>query len=760
MRAAALLLPLAALALAGAAPKPMTDAQRVERLLSRMTLDEKIGQLNQIPGGRSKTLNSLLGPAEYERVKRGEVGSYLHVAGAEPLRELQKVAVEQSRLHIPLLFAMDVVHGYRTIFPVPLAMASSWDPAVAETAARVAAEEASASGLHWTFAPMIDVGRDPRWGRVVEGAGEDPYLGSVMAVAQVRGFQGKSLRDRSSILATAKHFAGYGGAVGGRDYDSADMSDRTLHEIYLPPFYAATKAGAGTFMSAFNDIGGVPMTAHGPLLKGLLRQQWGFDGLMVSDWNAIPELKNHGLADNDRDASAIALAAGVDMDMAGKAYVSQLKAAIQRRPALRASLDQAVRNVLLTKARLGLFEDPYRNLSAERERAAILTPENRAAAYNAAVKSMVLLKNDGNVLPIPATAKRIAIIGALGGDTNSQLGSWRAQGKVEDVKSIYSAFAEDLAPGNTIAFEPGNAPGGEAYSDIKGASIVANSSDFVILVLGEDFDMSGEARSRSDLGLPGRQQAFAEAILALGKPTAVVLMNGRPLALDRLAEKAPAILETWFLGVEAGPAIADVLRGKVSPGGKLPMSFPRVTGAVPTYYNHYPSGRPADPDLKKDSARYHDLPITPLFPFGHGLSYSRFDFGDLQLSRTTIGLNGSVQASVVVRNTGSVKADEVVQLYVRDPVASVARPVQELRGFRRLTLAPGEARKVTFTLRPQQLAFWQAGRWRIEAGDIDVMVGSSSADIRARSRFRITASGYGKAPAAAILTPVSEAPAQ
>ena len=751
-----LLLPLAALALAGAAPKPMTDEQRVERLLSQMTLDEKIGQLNQIPGGRSKTLNSLLGPAEYERVKRGEVGSYLHVAGAEPLRDLQKVAVEQSRLHIPLLFAMDVVHGYRTIFPVPLAMASSWDPAVEESAARVAAEEASASGLHWTFAPMIDVGRDPRWGRVVEGAGEDPYLGSVMAAAQVRGFQGKSLRDPSSILATAKHFAGYGAAVGGRDYDSADMSDRTLHEIYLPPFYTATKAGAGTFMSAFNDIGGVPMTANGPLLKGLLRQQWGFDGLLVSDWNAIPELKNHGLADNDRDASAVALASGVDMDMAGKAYVANLKAAIQRQPALRASLDQAVRHVLLTKARLGLFENPYRNLSAERERAAILTPENRAAAYKAAVRSMVLLKNDGNVLPIPATAKRIAIIGALGGDTNSQLGSWRAQGKVEDVKSIYSAFAKDLAPGNTIAFEPGNAPGGEPYSDIKGASVVANASDFVILVLGEDFDMSGEARSRSDLGLPARQQTFAEAILALGKPTAVVLMNGRPLALDRLAEKAPAILETWFLGVEAGPAIADVLRGKVSPGGKLPMSFPRVTGAVPTYYNHYPSGRPADPDLKKDSARYHDLPITPLFAFGHGLSYSRFDFSDLQLSRRNVGLNGSVQVSVVVRNSGPVKADEVVQLYVRDPVASVARPVQELRGFWRLTLAPGEARKVTFTLRPQQLAFWQSGRWRIEAGDIDVMVGSSSADIRARSRFRITASGYGKAPAAAILTPVSE----
>jgi beta-glucosidase len=757
MKTGRLFLSLAAMALIGAAPKTrLTNEQRVERLLSRMTLDEKIGQLNQIPGGRSKTLNSLLGPAEFDRIKRGEVGSYLHVAGAEPLRDLQRVAVEQSRLHIPLLFAMDVVHGYRTIFPVPLAMAASWDPAVEQKAARVAAEEASASGLHWTFTPMVDIARDPRWGRVVEGAGEDPYLGSVMAAAQVRGLQGSSLRRPDSLLATVKHFVGYGAAQGGRDYDSAEITDRTLNEIYLPPFYAAKKAGAGSFMSAFNDVGGVPMTANAPLLKGTLRKSWGFDGLVVSDWNAIPELKNHGVADNDQDASAVALRSGVEMDMAGKAYVTTLKKAVLADPSLRRSLDDAVRHVLLTKYRLGLFDNPYRNLSAERERAAILTPANRAAAYEAAVRSIVLLKNDGNTLPIPATAKRVAIIGALGGDVNSQLGSWRAQGKAEDVKSLYSAFAAELKPGQTIAFEPGNAPGGTPYSDVKGATIVANNADFVILVLGEDFDLTGEARSRSDLGLPGQQQAFADAILSLGKPTAVVLMNGRPLAIGPLAEKASAILETWFLGVEAGPAIADVLRGKVSPGGKLPISFPRRSSAVPIYYNHLPSGRPADPDLTKDTARYHDLPITPLFPFGHGLSYSRFDYSDLRLSRTAVDLSQPVTVSITVRNAGAVPADEVVQLYVRDPVAKVARPVQELRGFRRISLAPGAAKRVSFTLRPQQFAYWDNGRWRIEAGDIDLMVGSSSADIRARGKLRIRQAGFGREPAAAIATTVTE----
>ncbi|MEO5772668.1 MAG: beta-glucosidase BglX [Sphingomicrobium sp.] len=760
MRTGRFLLPLLAALLIGATPKTkLTDEQRVERLLSQMTLDEKIGQLNQIPGGRSKTLNSLLGPAEYERVKRGEVGSYLHVAGAEPLRQLQQVAVEQSRLHIPLLFAMDVIHGYRTIFPVPLAMAASWDPAVHEKAARVAAEEASASGLHWTFTPMVDIARDARWGRIVEGAGEDPYLGSIMAVAQVQGLQGSSLRNAGSLLATAKHFVGYGAAQGGRDYDSVEITDRTLHEVYLPPFYAARKAGAGSFMSAFNDIGGVPMTVNAPLLQNVLRKAWGFDGLVVSDWNAIPELKSHGVAATDQDASALALRSGVDMDMAGKAYVSTLKSAIAADPGLRRALDDAVRHVLITKARLGLFENPYRNLSAERERAALLTPANRAVAYEAAVRSIVLLKNDGNVLPIPATARRIAIIGALGGDANSQLGSWRAQGKVEDVKSLYSALGARVGPETSVAFEPGNAPGAEPYSDIAGASAVANNADFVLLVLGENFDLTGEARSRSDIGLPARQQAFADAILATGKPVAVVLMNGRPLAIEPLAQRASAILETWFLGVEAGPAIADVLLGKVSPGGKLPVSFPRSSAALPAYYNHLPSGRPADPDLKKDTARYHDLPITPLFPFGHGLSYSRFEYSPLMLDRASLGLNQSVNVSVTVRNAGSVAADEVVQLYVRDPVAQVARPVQELRGFHRISLLPGQAKRVSFTLKPQQLAYWQGGRWRIDAGDVDLMVGSSSADIRGRARFRITQAGYGTEPAAAIATPSSEAAA-
>lgn len=724
---------------------------RVERLIGEMTVDEKIGQLNQIPGGRSKALNSRLGNAEYERVRRGEVGSYLHVAGAEPLRRLQQVAVEQSRLKIPLLFAMDVVHGYRTIFPVPIALASSWDPAVHERAARVAAAEAAASGLHWTFAPMIDVARDPRWGRIVEGSGEDPYLGSVMAAAQVRGYQGRSLAAPDSVLATAKHFVGYGAATGGRDYDSADISERTLQEIYLPPFRAAADAGAGSFMTAFNDVGGVPMTAHQPLMRGVLRGGWGWHGLMVSDWNAIAELKNHGTAADDVQASAQALAASVDVDMASAAFATSLKAAVEREPALLPKLDEAVRRVLSAKEALGLFDTPYARHDPEREKRILLSPEHRAAAREAAARSIVLLKNDGGVLPIARAARRIAVVGALADDANSQLGSWRAQGKVEDVRPLLPALKAAI-PYATVDFVAGASPTSEDTSGIPAAVQAARAADLVLLVVGEDFDLSGEARSRSDLALPGAQQALADAILDTGKPVAVILVNGRPLAIERLAERAPAILETWFLGVEAGPAMADVLTGRANPGGKLPVTFPRRTGAAPHYYNNYPTGRPADPDLAKDSARYRDLPITPLFPFGHGLSYARFDYSDFAVS--------GLRASVTVRNSGPVAGDEVVQLYMRDPVASVARPVKELRGFRRISLRPGEAKRVHFTLVPEQFALWDEQGWRVEPGAIELMIGSSSADIRGRASITIAAAMATNRPAASILTQTEVEPAR
>lgn len=752
---------LAAVALAAATPaaaqSPDDHSERVRALLGRMTLDEKIGQLNQIPGGRSRSLNSRLNEAEMQRVRRGEVGSYLHVAGAEPLRELQRVAVEESRLGVPLLFAMDVVHGYRTIFPVPLAMASSWDPAVPEGAARVAATEAAASGLHWTFAPMIDIARDPRWGRIVEGSGEDAYLGSIMATAQIRGFQGADLTAADSLLATAKHFVGYGAAQGGRDYDSADISDRTLNEVYLPPFFAAARADAGSFMTSFNDIGGVPLTAHRPLVRGVLNG-WRYDGLIVSDWNAIAELKNHGVAGTDPQAAGLALDAGIDMDMAAGVYASSLKAAIEADPGLLPALDDAVLDVLTAKERLGLFDDPYARHDAARERAVILSPGHRAAALEAARRSIVLLKNEGGVLPIAPTVRRIAVVGALADDANSQLGSWRAQGKVEDVRPFLPTLRAALPQGVEVTYVAGASPGSQDQSGIPAAVVAAREADLTILVVGEDYDLSGEARSRSDLSLPGAQQALADAVLETGKPVVVMLVNGRPLAIESLADRASAVLETWFLGVEAGPAIADVLLGHVSPGGRLPTVFPRTTGVAPFYYGHAPTGRPAEADLARDTARYRDTPITPLFAFGHGLGYGRFDYGELALSETAIDAQGQIEISVVVRNTSTVAADEVIQLYVRDPVAAVARPVQELRGFRRVTFAPGQAKRIRFTLTPAQVAFWDAGGWRIQPGAIQVMVGASSADIRARGEFTITSGGLSQVPAAAIPTPSTEEP--
>ena len=671
---------------------------------------------------------------------------------------------------------MDVVHGYKTLFPVPLALAASWDPELVQQTAHVAAMEATAAGLNWTFSPMVDIARDARWGRVVEGAGEDPYLGSILATAQVRGYQGQSLADAGSILATAKHFVGYGAAQGGRDYDSADISDRTLHEVYLPPFYAAAQAGAGSMMTAFNDIAGVPLTAHPALVRELLRGQWGYDGLIVSDWNAIPELLNHAVAGTPQEAGALALRGGVDMDMAGNLYSAQLKGAVEADPSLLPLLDESVVAVLTAKERLGLFDDPYGRTDPAREAEAMLTPEHRALAREAARRSIVLLKNDGDLLPLAASARRIAVIGALAEDANSSLGSWRAQGKVEDVRPLIPALREampqarftyaqgyrsEAAPTIAVTAAGEGAQSVRETSDAEAlaeAVDAARAADLVLLVVGEHFDRSGEARSYTDIGLSPAQNALAAAVLDTGKPVVVILMNGRPLAIPELARRAPAILETWFLGVESGPAIADILTGRVSPGGRLPIVFPRASGAAPVTYAHLPTGRPAAEDLTRDTARYRDQPITPLFAFGHGLSYGRFEYGDLDFSQTKIDAGGQVEVSVVVRNTSALAADEVIQLYVRDPVAAVSRPVQELRGFRRVAFAPGEAKRVRFTLTPAQVAFWEADGWRIQPGAIEVMVGASSADIRARGVFTITTEGMSTIPAAAIPTPSAEEP--
>ncbi|MFT4254775.1 MAG: glycoside hydrolase family 3 N-terminal domain-containing protein, partial [Caulobacter sp.] len=733
---------------------------RVRSLLKAMTLDEKIGQTHQPAGGRQKALNSKIDAAALDLVRKGGVGSYLHVAGAAFLRELQRTAVEESRMKIPLLFAIDVVHGFRTLYPVPLAMAATFDPEIVRATARMAAVETAVSGLHWTFAPMVDIARDPRWGRIVEGAGEDPYLGSVMAAAQVRGFQGdtpasKGLGGKDSILACAKHFGAYGAAAGGRDYDSAELSDRTLNEVYLPPFHAAAMAGSGTMMTAFNDLNGAPTTANAALVRGVLKTRWTWPGLVVSDWNAVLELINHGIAETPAQAAALALKAGVDMDMASGVYAAHLKTAIAADSSLLPLLDQAVARILTAKMRLGLFDDPYRFGDVEREKTIFLGPEHRAVAREAARKAVVLLKNDGGLLPIAPTARKIAVIGALATDSLSQLGSWKARGQAADVAPLLPALQAAAPAGTEIVHVAGASPRSTDESGVPAAVEAAKAADLVLLMVGEDFDHSGESRSRSDLSLPGAQSALARAVLATGRPVVALLPSGRPLVAPEVLETAPAVLATWFLGVEAGPALADILFGKAAPGGRLPVGFPRAVGQSPSFYAHTPTGRPADPDLAKDTARYHDVDIGPLFPFGHGLSYAPFAYSDLVLDRETVAPDGAVKIALTVANTGAVTADEVVQLYVRDPVAGVARPVKELRGFVRATLAPGERKRVAFTLTPAQLAIWSPAGWVIEAGRIEVMVGSSSADIRLRGAFTITAPGKGRDPATAIPTPVS-----
>lgn len=737
-----------------------TTSPRIEALLQKMTLEEKIGQLVQRAGGRSKALNSRLDAAELDRVRAGQVGSYLHVAGAEPLAKLQKVAVEESRLSIPLLFAMDVVHGYRTIFPVPIAMASSWKPESLELASRIAAVEATSAGLHWTFAPMVDIARDPRWGRIVEGAGEDAYFGAILAVAQVRGYQGSDLSTPDTLMATAKHFGAYGAAIGGRDYNSADISERTLQEVYMPPFYAAAKAGSASFMAAFNDIGGVPTTANRALARELLRDRWGYQGVLVSDWNAIAELLAHGVAADRGQAALLALQASLDMDMVGAVYEQDLRQALTSHPQHMKLLDEAVLRLLRVKESLGLFDKPMQYHDVKREQKSLLAPAHREAARNIARESMVLLKNDGSLLPLqPARIKRLAVVGALASDGMSMLGSWRAQGRAEDVITILQGFERAAPQGMEVVYSPGADPRSPDVSAVPAAVELAKSADATVLVIGEHFDLSGEARSRADITLPESQSELARQVLGIGKPVIVVLANGRPLAMQWLADTAPAILETWMLGIEAGPAIADVVFGKYSPGGRLPAAFPRTTGTVPFHYGKYPSGRPADPDLSKDTARYMDQPITPLFPFGHGLSYTAFEYSDMQIDRRSIEANGQISIAVTVRNTGKVAGDEVVQLYLRDPVASVARPVQELRGFKRISLAPGEASRVTFRLSgPQMAVFGLDNQWRVEPGRMEVMLGSSSADIRTQGEFELTSSLVTQEPAAAIATAITVSP--
>jgi beta-glucosidase len=714
--------------------------QFVDSVLAGLTLEEKLGQLAQYRGRGTPTGPQVPEGGEAE-IRSGRVGSFLGVHGAAYTREMQRVAVEESRARIPLLFAHDVIHGFRTLFPVSLAEAASWDVAAVERAARVAATEAAAAGLHWTFAPMVDIARDARWGRIVEGAGEDPYLGSAMAVARVRGFQGTDLRDTLTILATAKHFVAYGGAEAGRDYNTVDVSERTLREIYLPPFRAAVDAGVASVMGAFNEVNGVPMHANEWLNNDVLRGEWGWDGLYISDYTGVMELIPHGVAADSMHAGILAITAGVDIDMVSAIYIRHLPAAVRDGRLDESVIDEAVRRVLRAKYALGLFEDPYRYSDPGREARLTLTSRHIAEARALAQRAMVLLKNEAvqgtPVLPLRRDLRTLAVIGALADDRRSALGSWAAAGRVDDVVSVLEGIRQAV-PNTNVLYAAGAPVEGEDRSEIAEAVRIAHAADAVVLVLGEHQDMSAEARNRTSLDLPGVQQQLLEAVHAAGKPLTVVLMNGRPLAVPWLDENVPAILVAWYLGVQMGPAVADVLFGEVSPSGKLPVSFPRTVGQEPLYYNHKNTGRPPS-EQERYTSKYIDVPWTPLYPFGHGLSYTTFTYSAPRLSAARMAGTDSLTVQVDVTNSGARAGEEVTQLYVRDEVGSVTRPVKELRGFERIALEPGDTRTVTFSLGPADLAFHdRAMQWVVEPGFFTVWVGTSSADDGRGVRFEVT----------------------
>ena len=696
---------------------------RINALLARMTLAEKLGQLQQLDG----EANGNFRPEHLELARKGLLGSTLNVRGAERSNRLQRVAVEESRLKIPLLFGFDVIHGYRTVFPIPLGEAATWDPTAVEHSAAIAAKESRAAGVHWTFAPMVDIARDARWGRIAEGSGEDPFLGSAMARARVIGFQGRDYSAADKVLACAKHWVAYGAAEGGRDYDTTEVSERTLREIYFPPFKAALDAGVGSFMSAFNDLNGVPTSGNRFTLDTVLRREWKFDGIVVSDYESVKEMINHGFAADEKEAAASGLNAGVDLEMVSRLYNKHGLELVRERRISTAAIDEAVRRILRIKFRLGIFEKPYADEA--REASSIFTAQHLAAAREVAGRSLVLLKNDGNVLPLSKSLKSIAVIGPLANNQKDVIGSWTGDGKLEDAVSLLAGIKAQVSAQTRVLYAKGCEINDDSTAGFDEAVRLARDSDVVILALGESAEMSGEAASRSSLDLPGRQLDLAKAIRATGKPVVVVLMNGRPLTINWIAENVPSVLESWFAGTQAGHAIADVLFGDVNPGGKLPVTFPRAVGQVPIYYNHKNTGRPPD-EKNKYTSKYIDVPWTPLFPFGFGLSYTQFKFGSVQLSAPRIRPNGSVTVSVEVENVGSRAGDEVVQLYVRDLAGSVTRPVKELKGFQRINLRPGEKRRVEFLLTPDHLGFYNREmKFAVEPGEFRIMLGPNSQDL-------------------------------
>ena len=722
--------------------------KRVDDLLSKMTLEEKIGQMNQYNGFWNVT-----GPSpkdgnakeKYDHLSKGWVGSMLNVRGANEVRAVQEIAVNESRLGIPLIIGFDLIHGYKTISPIPLAESASWDLEAIKKSAAMGAKEAAAAGINWTFAPMVDITRDARWGRVMEGAGEDPYLGSLISIARVQGFQGMDLSAPFTLAACAKHFAAYGFAESGRDYNTVDIGENTLHNMVLPPFKAASDAGVKTFMNSFNDLNGIPATADKNLQRTILKESWGFDGFIVSDWGSLKEMIDHGYARDENHAGELGINAGSDMDMESYIYLNEIESLLKENRIKIEQINDAVKRILKVKFELGLFDDPFKYCDEEREKKVTGSEEIRAGVLDMAKKSIVLLKNEGNVLPLKKKGQKIALIGPLADDKNSPLGNWRIAAENNSAVSVLEGM--ESYTGNEIVFSQGvklvnSIPAFHEEVQInttdkcgfKAAKKAAKKADVVVMVLGEYGFQSGEGRSRTKLDLPGFQQELLEEVYKVNPNIVLVLMNGRPLVLNWAEGHIPAIVEAWHLGTESGNAIAEILYGDYNPSGKLPMSFPRSVGQMPLYYNYKNTGRPGADGADAGSvfwSHYGDEKNSPLYPFGYGLSYTTFEYSEIELSSNSLSMNSKIQASVVLKNTGNFKGKEVVQLYIRDHFASSIRPVKELKGFELVELKPGESRKVTFAIDAELLQFYSARKtWEAEPGAFSLFIGSNSSTKR------------------------------
>ena len=709
--------------------------QKVTELMAKMTLEEKIGQLNQYNDDITATGPITKDADKAGQVRAGKLGSILNAVGAKNTKNWQDQAM-QSRLKIPLLFGQDVIHGFRTTFPIPLGETATWDMNLIEKSARIAATEASAYGIHWTFAPMVDIGRDPRWGRVMEGAGEDTYLGTLVGKARVKGFQGNGLGNKDAVMACAKHFAAYGAAVGGRDYNSVDMSLRQLHETYLPPFKAVSDMEVATFMNSFNDINGIPATGNKYIQRDLLKGAWNFQGFVVSDWGSIGEMITHGFAKDNKDAALKAILAGSDMDMESRSYINHLAELVKEGKVDIQLVDDAVRRILTKKYELGLFDDPYRFINEKREKEQANNPEHRKFAREIGAKSIVLLKNENQLLPLSPTTKKVAIIGPFAKATVENHGFWSIAFPDDSQRIVtqFDGIKAQLDKNSELLYAKGCNANDNDKSMFAEAVETAKKADVVIMTLGEGHAMSGEAKSRSNIHFSGVQEDLLKEIAKTGKPIILMINAGRPLVFDWASENIPTIVYTWWLGTEAGNSIADVLFGKINPGGKLPMTFPRTEGQIPIYYNHYNTGRPAKNNTDRNYvSAYIDLDNDPAYPFGFGLSYTTFQYSDVNVSATQLKGNQTLTASVTLTNSGNYDGEEVVQLYIRDLVGKVVRPVKELKGFQKIFLKKGESKTVSFNITPEDLKFYDDElNFDWESGEFDIMIGTNSAQVQTK----------------------------